>query len=123
MEQKKDRIIVICGLFDPIRYNELNLIKECKKRGDIIIVGLYSDKWLTQNKGGFYETYETRHAIVSSIKYVTEVFSFDDEDGTVCNLLNLVKGCYPYSDITFLSEVDMYNMPETKIKGITFEKI
>jgi hypothetical protein len=35
--------------------------------------------------------------------------------------LKLVKICYPHSDITYISDEDMHNMPETKIRGITFE--
>jgi hypothetical protein len=49
------------------------------------------------------------------------VFSFNDSDGTVCQLLKIIKICYPYSDITYVSDMDMHNMPETKIPGITFE--
>jgi len=49
------------------------------------------------------------------------VFTFDDTDGTVCQLLKLVKICYPNAEYTFVSQEDMHNMPESKIRGITFE--
>ena len=71
--------------------------------------------------GGFVHNYETRREIVSSLKCVDEVFSFNDSDGTVCQLLKIVKICYPNADITYVSEMDMHNMPEMKIRGINFE--
>ena len=37
------------------------------------------------------------------------------------DILKLVKICYPQSDITYISDRDMHNAPETKIRGITFE--
>jgi hypothetical protein len=52
---------------------------------------------------------------------VDEIFSFNDSDGTVCQLLKIIKICYPGANITYVSEDDMFNMPETKIKGINFE--
>jgi hypothetical protein len=61
-----------------------------------------------------------QHAL-KSLKYDDEVFTFNDTDGTVFQLIKLVKICYPHADITYISQEDMHNMPETKIKGITFE--
>ena len=59
--------------------------------------------------------------IINNLKCVDEVFSFNDSDGTVCQLLKIVKICYPNADITYVSEMDMHNMPEMKIRGINFE--
>ena len=58
---------------------------------------------------------------IENLKCLDEVFRFLDGDGTVCNLLKIVKFCYPLSEITYISDIDMHNMPETKIKGINFE--
>ena len=73
------------------------------------------------SQGGFVQNYETRREIVKSLKFVDEVMSFNDSDGTVCQLLKIAKICYPDASITYISPEDMHNMPETKIKGITFE--
>ena len=62
-----------------------------------------------------------RREIIKNLKCVDEIFTFDDTDGTVCQLLKLVKIAYPYADITYVSQDDMFNMPESKIRGITFE--
>ena len=117
----KDKIIIISGCFDPLSNDELLFLKRCHHRGDWLIVGVHSDWWMLYSQGGFVQNYDTRREIIKSLKYVDEVFSFNDSDGTVCQLLKLVKICYPYTDITYISQEDMHNMPETKIKGITFE--
>jgi glycerol-3-phosphate cytidylyltransferase-like family protein len=117
----KDKIIIISGCFDPLSNDELLFLKRCHHRGDWLIVGVHSDWWMLYSQGGFVQNYDTRREIIKSLKYVDEVFSFNDSDGTVCQLLKLVKICYPHSDITYISQEDMHNMPETKIKGITFE--
>ena len=117
----RDKIIITCGSFDPLSADELLFLKKCHHRGDWLIVGVHSDWWMLYSQGGFVQNYDTRREIIKSLKYVDEVFSFNDSDGTVCQLLKLVKICYPYTDITYISQEDMHNMPETKIKGITFE--
>ena len=118
---EKERIVVICGAFDPLSIEELNYIKKCHRRGDHLIVGVHTDWWMMWALGGFVQTYETRREIIKSLKYVDEVFTFNDSDGTVCQLLKIIKICYPNADITYISQEDMHNMPETKIRGITFE--
>jgi hypothetical protein len=65
-------------------------------------------------------TFEQRKEFVESFPFVDEVFTFNDFDGTSCNLLKLVKLCYPASNIIYVSETNMQNMPEARIRGITF---
>jgi glycerol-3-phosphate cytidylyltransferase-like family protein len=69
------------------------------------------------------QNYETRKEIIKELKCVDEVMDFNDSDGTVCQILKLVKILYPNSDITYVSDFDMINQPESKIRGITFTKI
>lgn len=117
----KDRIIITCGTFDPLTYDELLYLKKCHRKGEWLVVGIHSDWWMMWAEGGMVQNYETRREIIQSLKYVDEIFTFNDSDGTVCQLLKLVKICYPQADITYISQEDMHNMPESKIKGITFE--
>jgi glycerol-3-phosphate cytidylyltransferase-like family protein len=118
---EKEKIIVTCGLFDPLTIEELRFLKKCRSKGDWLIVGVHTDWWMAWSEGGFVQNYQSRREIINNIKCVNEVMSFNDSDGTVCQLLKIVKICYPHSDITYISEEDMHNMPETKIRGITFE--
>jgi glycerol-3-phosphate cytidylyltransferase-like family protein len=117
----KEKIIVTSGEFDPLTIEDLRFLQKCKSRGHWLIVGIHSNIWMTLCRGGYTQPYSERHEIIQNIKCVDEVFKFNDDDGTVCNLLRLVKGCYPLSDITYISNEDMHNMPETRIRGINFE--
>ena len=116
-----EKIIVVSGLFDPITLKELRFLRKCRHKGDWLIVGVHSDMYIHLTTGLLNQNYETRKEIVENLKCVDEVFRFLDGDGTVCNLLKIVKFCYPLSEITYISDIDMHNMPETKIKGINFE--
>ena len=117
----QDRIVVVSGKFDPLTNHELSFLQKCRRRGDWLVVGVHSDWYLAWTDGGFVQNYESRRNIIKSLKCVDEVFSFNDSDGTVCQLLKIIKACYPDASITYISEDDMFNMPETKIKGINFE--
>ena len=119
--RKKEKIIITSGIYDPLTSNDVEFLRKCKSKGDWLVVGIHSDWWMMWSEGGFVHNYESRREIVKSIKYVDEIFTFNDSDGTVCQLLKLVKICYPHADITYITNEDMHNMPETKIKGITFE--
>jgi hypothetical protein len=66
---------------------------------------------------------EVRKKILENIRFVDEVFTFNDCNDNVCNLLKVVKLCYPRTDITYVSDFDMKDRPETKIGGINFEII
>jgi bifunctional ADP-heptose synthase (sugar kinase/adenylyltransferase) len=119
--RNREKIIIISGTFDPLSVQELSYLNRCKKKGDWLVVGLHSDWFLQWAMGGYVQNFETRREIIKNLKCVDEIFTFDDTDGTVCQLLKLVKICYPDADITYISQDDMHNMPETKIRGITFE--
>jgi cytidyltransferase-like protein len=118
---QREKIIITSGSFDPLSKEEIKFLKKCKNKGDWLVVGIHSDTFVHWTLGGVVQDYESRREIVESLKFVDEVFYFDDSDGTVCQLLKLVKICYPNAAYTFISHEDMHNMPEMKIKGINFE--
>ena len=117
----REKIIVTCGEFDPLSNEELKFLQKCRKRGDWLVVGIHSDWWMKWAEGGFVQNYESRREIMKNLRFVDEIFTFNDSDGTVCQLLKLVKICYPDANITYISDKDMVNLPENKIRGITFE--
>ena len=88
---KPEKIIIITGTFDPLTLNELNFLKKCKQKGDWLVVGIHSDWWMLWAEGGMVQDYNTRREIIKNLKCVDEIFSFNDSDGTVCQLLKLVK--------------------------------
>jgi len=120
---EKEKIIVTCGIYDPLTLEEINFIKKCRTKGQWLIIGIHSDWWMMWAQGGYVQNRETRREIMQSIKYVDEIFNFNDTDGTVCQLLKLVKICYPHANITYVSNEAINDRPENKIKGIKFETI
>jgi bifunctional ADP-heptose synthase (sugar kinase/adenylyltransferase) len=121
--KKKEKLIVTSGEFDYLDYKTMQFLKACKAKGDWLIVGLHTDMYMELCSGGYKHNYDERMSVLSNVTCVDEVFRFDDGDGTVCNLLKLVKHCYPLSEIVYVSDLDMKNMPEAKIRGITFEQL
>ena len=101
----RDKIIVTAGDFDPITIKDLHFLKKCRKKGDWLIVGVHSDLHVytttrTNNSG-----WNDRAEILQNINCVDEVLRFNDVDGTACQLLKLVKICYPLADIIYISEI------------------
>jgi cytidyltransferase-like protein len=121
--RQRDKIIVTAGDFDPTTLEDIRFLQQCKTLGDWLIVGVHSDMLLHLKKGYALNEFDDRIELVQSLKGVDEVFSFNDGDGTVCNLLKLVKLCYPQAVITYVSNIDMSDRPEKKIRGINFEVI
>ena len=119
----REKIIVTSGDFDPITIKDLHFLKKCRKKGDWLIVGVHSDLHVYMTTQIINAGWSERSEILQNINCVDEVLRFNDADGTVCQLLKLVKICYPLADITYISDRDMTNTPERKIRGITFEVI
>jgi cytidyltransferase-like protein len=119
----KDKIVIVTGVYDPLTIKDIEYLKTCKNIGDWLIVGLKSDYWVVNNRGGYLQPHEERKRILKELKCVDELFTFNDRDNTDCQLLKLVKLCYPNSDIIYVSQEDMLDTKETNIKGITFINI
>jgi bifunctional ADP-heptose synthase (sugar kinase/adenylyltransferase) len=119
----RDKIVVTCGDYDLLNVDDYRFLQKCKERGDWLIVGLNSDMLVTLKTGDVRYTYDDRQELLLGLRCVDEVLRFNDADGTSINLLKAVKLFYPQADITYVSKYDMHNMPETRIRGITFEVI
>ncbi len=67
--------VLTFGTYDLLHIGHINIIKRAKALGNVLIVGVSSDK-LNYNKKQIYPVYNEhdRMAIVDSIKYVDEVF-------------------------------------------------
>jgi D-beta-D-heptose 7-phosphate kinase/D-beta-D-heptose 1-phosphate adenosyltransferase len=85
------KIVVVSGGFDPIHSGHLAMLREASGMGDKLIVGVNSDEWLTRKKGKPFMNIRERKAILQSIRWVDEVWEFDDSDGTACELLEHVR--------------------------------
>ena len=115
-------IVVISGGFDPIHSGHIRLIKEARAMGDMLIVGINSDEWLARKKGRAFMPWQERLAVLNNLQQVDEVYTFDDEDGTACHLLDQVRAHYPEARIVFANGGDrnVSNIPEMGTPGIEF---
>ena len=46
LRTKKESIFIVSGEFDPLTYNEFKLLKTCKSKCDLLIVGVHSDAYM-----------------------------------------------------------------------------
>jgi cytidyltransferase-like protein len=116
------KIVVVSGGFDPLHSGHIKLIKEACLLGDILIVGINSDEWLTRKKGRAFMPWTERMCILNNLSAVDEVYTFDDDDGTACHLLHQVRAHYPDAKIIFANGGDrtQENIPEMTVEGVEF---
>lgn len=114
-------VAVISGGFDPVHPGHISLIEQASAYGELII-GLNTDEWLVRKKGFSLMTWSERAIILRSIRGVSEVIEFNDDDETAISLLNKVKDRWPDREIIFCNGGDRKkdNVPEDVVDGIQF---
>jgi cytidyltransferase-like protein len=112
-----NRVVVVSGGFDPIHSGHIAMFEEAKKLGDILVVALNSDAWLTRKKGRPFMPWTERAGVISAMSVVDRVIDFNDDDGTACEALNRVLGSWPDSKIIFANGGDRGkdNIPEMTV--------
>jgi cytidyltransferase-like protein len=115
-------IVVASGGFDPIHSGHIKLIKQARLLGDMLVVGINSDEWLARKKGRAFMPWQERLCVLNNLSSVDEVYTFDDEDGTACHLLQQVRAHYPEDRIIFANGGDRTkeNIPEMAVDGVEF---
>jgi len=111
------KIVLITGGFDPLHSGHISYFKAAKALGDILIVGVNSDAWLTRKKGRPFMPYFERAEVVRNIKGVDFVIDFDDNDGSAKHAIQMVRQSYPNDEIIFANGGDRTdkNIPEMDI--------
>jgi len=111
------KIVVVSGGFDPIHSGHIRMIKEARLLGDLLIVGINSDEWLARKKGRAFMPWNERLCVLNNLSSVDEVYTFDDDDGTACHLLQQVRAHYPNDKIIFANGGDrtQANIPEMDV--------
>ena len=116
------KIVIVTGGFDPIHSGHLAYFREAKKLGDKLVVGLNSDEWLTRKKGRPFMPMSERFALVSALSIVDEVVVYNDDDGSSCDAIRLLKIRYPNDTIVFANGGDRTrdNIPEMVFEDVEF---
>lgn len=112
------KIVLVTGGFDPIHSGHIAYFKEAKKLGDVLVVGVNSDAWLTRKKGTPFMPYHERAEIVGNIVGVDRVIDFNDDDGSAKNAIDIVRTHYPQDKIIFANGGDRTHLdiPEMDIQ-------
>ena len=93
------RVVIVSGGFDPIHSGHIEHFKEAKKLGDILIVGLNSDEWLTRKKGKPFMPIEERLAVIRELRMVDSAVAFNDDNDSSIDLIK--KALVLFDDVLF----------------------
>jgi D-beta-D-heptose 7-phosphate kinase/D-beta-D-heptose 1-phosphate adenosyltransferase len=109
------KIIIVSGGFDPLHSGHIAHFKAAKELGDILIVGLNSDDWLTRKKGKPFMPIDERLSIIREFRVVDLAFTFNDDDNSSRDLIQKVLELYD-SDVVFANGGDRThdNIPEVE---------
>ena len=119
------KIILVTGGFDPLHSGHIAYFRAAKKLGDILVVGINSDAWLTRKKGTPFMPFQERAEIIRNIVGVDFVIDFDDSDGSAKHAILMVRQSYPQDHIIFANGGDRTgeNIPEMNLEDDNLEFI
>ncbi|RIY33780.1 D-glycero-beta-D-manno-heptose 1-phosphate adenylyltransferase [Psittacicella hinzii] len=119
-----EKVVFTNGCFDLLHRGHLSYLQRAKELGDILVVAINSDSSVKRLKGDSrpINSLDDRMFMLSSLKYVDYVVSFDEDTPLdVIKLIRpdvLVKGAdYQVEDIVGYKEVTSYG---GKVQTITF---
>jgi cytidyltransferase-like protein len=117
-----NRVVLVTGGFDPLHSGHIEYFKAAKALGNILVVGVNSDAWLTRKKGRAFMPSAERIAIIQNLKVVDHCILFNDDDGSAREAICNVKMLYPNSQIIFANGGDrtQNNIPEMTETDVEF---
>ena len=82
------KIIIVSGYFNPIHKGYLEYFINAKAKGDLLFVGIDTDKRVRELKGETrpVNSQEDRKKVLEAIRYVDKVFLFGSTDEMECIL-------------------------------------
>lgn len=106
------QVVLATGGFDPLHSGHIAYLKEARKQGDYLVVGVNSDNWIIRKKGRYFMPWYERSEIVGNLSCVDEVISFDDSDNTAKDAIRQVLD--RHNNCTFVNGGDRKfdNIPE-----------
>jgi len=120
------KVVLVTGGFDPLHSGHLSYLQSAKELGDILVVGINSDEWLTNKKGKPFMPLLDRVSIIQNLTMVDEYVLFDDLDNSAVDAIKQVRSTWPDSEIIFANGGDRTseNIPEMekiKDKKLSFQ--
>jgi cytidyltransferase-like protein len=111
------KIVLVTGGFDPLHSGHISYFNSAKQLGDVLVVGINSDAWLTRKKGRSFMPWLERSKIVQALKVVDYVIEFDDSDNSAKNAIKLTRQTFPNDEIIFANGGDRthINIPEMDV--------
>jgi cytidyltransferase-like protein len=111
------KIVLVTGGFDPLHSGHIAYFKAARTLGDMLIVGLNSDEWLTRKKGRPFMPWTERLCVINNLAMVNEVYTFDDADGSAKEFIRQVRAHYPDATLVFANGGDRTktNIPEMDV--------
>ena len=79
-------MIAVSGGFDHLHNGHIDLLEAASKYGHVTVI-LNTDNWLIRKKGYVFMPWDKRARILSSLRFVQDISTVDDDDGTVCEAL------------------------------------
>jgi len=111
------KVVLCTGGYDPIHSGHIAYFEQAKKLGDILVVGVNSDEWLSRKKGQPFMDVNERISIIKHLSMVDSAIIFDDSDGTAKSAIRYCLNTYPESEIIFANGGDRTksNIPEMEL--------
>lgn len=100
------KIVLVTGGFDPIHSGHIAYFNAAKELGDVLVVGLNSDDWLTRKKGRPFMNWHERCQIVKNLKMVDYVIQYNDDDNSSNLAITLTRQLFPTDRIIFANGGD-----------------
>lgn len=116
------KIVLVTGGFDPVHSGHLAYFKAARTLGDMLVVGINSDEWLTRKKGRPFMPLTERFALVSNLGMVDEVIVYNDDDDSSSDAIRQTRIRYPDAEIVFANGGDrtQENIPEMIFDDVEF---
>jgi cytidyltransferase-like protein len=116
------KIVIVTGGFDPVHSGHISYLNHADHLGDLLIVGLNSDAWLTRKKGRPFMPWCERMIVLDNLHMVDDVIEFNDDDGSSIDAIRKVREKYPNDEIIFANGGDRTkeNIPEMVFDDVEF---
>lgn len=115
-------IVLVTGGFDPLHSGHIEYFRAARELGDLLVVGVNSDQWLTRKKGRPFIPLSERKIIIENLYKVHKVIEFDDLDNSAIDAIRRVKAMFPRDRIVFANGGDRTkdNIPEMVFDDVEF---